>query len=145
MTPSRATGYTLFFMVYDFEAILPTDLDYGALRVKAYDKQGAKVDREDAMEQLDQARNIALVHSAKYQQALRWNRSRRVRSQAFNIGDLVLHLIQTSKDHHKLSLPWEGPYVIAEVLRPGAYKLMTIDGGVFANAWNIKQLRHFYP
>ena len=27
-TPSRATGYTPFFMVYGVEAVLPTDLDY---------------------------------------------------------------------------------------------------------------------
>ena len=38
MTPSRATGYTPFFMVYGSEAILPTDLDYGAPRVRAYDE-----------------------------------------------------------------------------------------------------------
>ena len=37
-TPSRATGYTQFFMVYGSEAILSTDLDYGAPRVKAYDE-----------------------------------------------------------------------------------------------------------
>ena len=37
-TPSRATSYTPFFMVYGLEAILPTDLDYGALRVRTYDK-----------------------------------------------------------------------------------------------------------
>ena len=37
-TPSRATGYTLFFMVYGSEAILPTDLNYGAPRVRAYDE-----------------------------------------------------------------------------------------------------------
>ena len=36
--PSRATSYTPFFMVYAFEAILPTDLDYGAPRVRAYDE-----------------------------------------------------------------------------------------------------------
>jgi hypothetical protein len=33
MTPSRAIGYTPFFMVYGAEVVLPTDLDYGALRV----------------------------------------------------------------------------------------------------------------
>ena len=38
MTPSRATGYTPFFKVYGFEAILLTDLDYGAPRVRAYDE-----------------------------------------------------------------------------------------------------------
>ena len=69
MTPSRATGYTPFFMVYGSEAILPTDLDYGAPRVKAYDKQGAKASLEDAMDQLDEARDVALLCSAKYQQA----------------------------------------------------------------------------
>ena len=37
-TPSRATGYTPFFMVYGSEAILSTDLDYGVLRVRAYDE-----------------------------------------------------------------------------------------------------------
>ena len=37
-TPSRATGYTPFFIVYGSEAILLADLDYGALRVRAYDE-----------------------------------------------------------------------------------------------------------
>jgi hypothetical protein len=27
--PSRATGFTSFFLVYGAEAILPTDLEYG--------------------------------------------------------------------------------------------------------------------
>jgi hypothetical protein len=35
-TPSRATGLTLFFLVYGVEAMLPTDLDYGSPRVRAY-------------------------------------------------------------------------------------------------------------
>ena len=34
---------------------------------------------------------------------------------AFNVGDLVLHLVLSNKNRHKLSPPWEGPYVIAEV------------------------------
>ena len=57
-----------------------------------------------------------------------------MRRQAFNVGDLVLRIVQSSKDCHKLSPSWEGPYIIAEVLRPGTYKLKTINGEVFANA-----------
>ena len=68
-----------------------------------------------------------------------------MRGWAFNVGDLVLRLVQCNKNRHKLSPPWEGPYIIAEVLRLGTYKLRTIDGEVFINAWNIEQLRHFYP
>ena len=68
-----------------------------------------------------------------------------MRDQAFNVGDLVLRLVQSNKDRHKLSPPWEGPYIVAEVLRLGAYRLKTIDGEVFTNAWNIEQLCRFYP
>ena len=59
--------------------------------------------------------------------------------------DLVLHLVQSNKDRDKLSSPREEPYVVAEVLHLGAYKLKTIDGEIFTNAWNIEQLCHFYP
>ena len=33
-------------------------------------------------------------------------------------GDLVLRLQQDNRGRHKLSPPWEGPYIIAEVLKP---------------------------
>ena len=61
-----------------------------------------------------------------------------MRGRVFNVGDLVLRLIQSNKNRHKLSPPWEGPYVSMEVLRPGTYKLKTIDGEVFVNTWNIE-------
>ena len=132
-------------MVYGFEAILPTDLDYGAPRVRAYSEQGAKASLEDAMDQFDEACNISLLRSAKYQQALRRYHSYRVWGWALNVRDLVLRLVQSNKNCHKLSPPWEGPYVVAEVLWPGTYKLKTIDDKVFVNVWNIEQLCCFYP
>jgi transposase InsO family protein len=36
-TPSQATSFSLFSLVYGAEAILPTDLEYGSPRSKAYD------------------------------------------------------------------------------------------------------------
>ena len=42
-------------MVYGSEAILPTNLNYGAPRVRAYNEQGAEASLEDAMDQLDEA------------------------------------------------------------------------------------------
>jgi ribonuclease HI/transposase InsO family protein len=42
-TPSRATGFTPFFLVYGAEAILPTDLEYGSPRTRAYADQSNQV------------------------------------------------------------------------------------------------------
>jgi len=67
MTPSRATGFTPFFLVYGAEAILPTDLEYGSPRLKAYQVQQNQQAREDSLDQVDEARDVALLHSAHYQ------------------------------------------------------------------------------
>lgn len=40
-TPNRSTGSTPFFLTYGSEAVLPSDLDYGAPRVKAFDPEMA--------------------------------------------------------------------------------------------------------
>jgi hypothetical protein len=90
MTLSRATGFMPFFMVYGSEAILYIDLECGVLRVRVYDDQGNQASLEDAVDQLEEARDIAILHSAKYQQALQRYHHRRVRGQAFNVGDLML-------------------------------------------------------
>jgi len=57
------------------------------------------------------------------------------------MGDLILCRRQSNQGRHKLTPLWEGPYVVAEVLKPGTYKLTDEKGAVFTNAWNIKQLR----
>jgi transposase InsO family protein len=70
-TPSRATGFTPFFLLYGAEDVLPTDLEYGSRRVKGYDEGANQRAREDSLDQLDEARTVALMHSVRYQQALR--------------------------------------------------------------------------
>jgi transposase InsO family protein len=69
-TPSRATGFTLFFLVYGSKAMLPTDVEYGSSRLKAYNEQNNDATREDALDQLEEARDVALLHLARYQQSL---------------------------------------------------------------------------
>jgi transposase InsO family protein len=51
-TPSRATGFTPFFLVYGAEAILPTDLEYRLPKVKGYDENANQQAREDSLDQL---------------------------------------------------------------------------------------------
>jgi hypothetical protein len=144
-TPSRATGFSPFFLVYGAEAILPIDLEYDSPRTKVYDDRSNQTSREDSLDQLEEARDVVLLHSARYQQSLRCYHARGVRPRGFQVGDLVLRLRQDARGRNKLTPPWEGLFIIAKILKPGTYKLANDQGEVYSNAWNIRQLRRFYP
>jgi transposase InsO family protein len=58
-TPSRATGFTPFFLVYGAEVVLPMDLEYRSTRVGAYDEGTNQRACEDSLDQLDEARTMA--------------------------------------------------------------------------------------
>jgi hypothetical protein len=83
-------GFTPFFMVHGSEAVLPTDIDYGSPRVWAYTEEGNQVVLEDVIDRLDKERDVALLRSAKYQQALRRYHEQNTRPHEFHVGDLVL-------------------------------------------------------
>jgi hypothetical protein len=112
--------------------------------VVAYVEEDADKALADAQDLLDEARDVALVRSAVYQQSLRNYHSRRVHGRSFEPGNLVLRLKQTSTS--KLEPPWEGPYLIHEVIPGGAYCLRNLKTGKdIENPWNVAQLRRFYP
>jgi hypothetical protein len=104
-TPSQATGFSPFFLVYGAEAVLPTNLEYSSPRTKAYDDQRNQTNREDSLDQLEEARDVALLHSAQYQQSLRRYHARGVRPRDLQVGDLVLQLRQDARGRHMLTPP----------------------------------------
>ena len=53
--------------LYGAEAILPTGLEYESPRLKAYQEQQNQRAREDSLDQVNEARDVALLHSARYQ------------------------------------------------------------------------------
>jgi hypothetical protein len=57
----------------------------------------------------------------------------------------VLRLRQDNEGRHKLTPPYEGPFIITKVLKPRTYKLGNEEGEVYDNAKNIEQLHRFYP
>ena len=94
---------------------------------------------------MEEHRLAASIQHARYEQQLRRYHDKNVRQRDFNIGDLVLRRIQKTEGLHKLSSPWEGPFIVTRVIRPGTYKLMREDGVEIPNVWNIEHLIRFYP
>ena len=99
--------------------------------------------QQDAIDLLEEARETTVIRSARYQQTLRRYHERKIRGRILEVGDLVLQRTQSTKEKHKLSPPWEGPYTVTEVIRPGAYRPKDDNGNVLTNTWNIEQLRRF--
>ena len=91
-------------MVYGAEAVLPSDIRHDSPRVSAYVEADNETARQDALDRLDEERDITAARSAIYQQDLHRYHSRRVRTRTFQEGDLVLRHIQDQTDMHKLSL-----------------------------------------
>ena len=90
-------------MVYGAEAVLPSDIRHDSPRVAAYVEANNEQARQDALDLLDEKRDLAAVRSAIYQHDLRRYHSCRVKSRTFQEGDLVLRLIQDQTNMHKLS------------------------------------------
>jgi hypothetical protein len=90
-----------------------------APRIAADDETTSTEALQDDVDALGKARDVALARAMQYQQSLRNYYSSRVRPRSFMVGDLVLRLKQDG--HGKLEAPWEGPYIITEVIPGGAY------------------------
>ena len=70
--------------------MLPTDLEYGLPRLKAYYEQTNKETQENVVDQLEEARDMALLNSARYQQKLQLYHDKHIRMRDLNVGDHVL-------------------------------------------------------
>jgi hypothetical protein len=49
-----------------------------------------------------------------------------------------------TKDKHKFSSLTEGPFIVVDIVAPGAYVLAEVDGAMLPNTWNADQLRKYY-
>ena len=93
-------------MVYGAEAVLPSNLLHDSPRVANYVETENELARQDSVDALEEAKELALERTAVYQQDLRRYHARRIKSQNFQVGDLVLRLVQSKEGMHKLSPPW---------------------------------------
>jgi hypothetical protein len=125
---SSATGYSPFFLVYGSEAVLPTDLAFGAPRIQHYEEGTTEETRKVDLDNIEEHCVAALMRHTWHEQQLRRYHDHNIRERSFNVGDLVLRHIQTTKGMHKLSAPWEGPFIVMEVVSPSTYRLQWVDG-----------------
>jgi hypothetical protein len=141
---NRATRDMPFNLVYGAEAVLPPEIYLKSARVAQFNEEDQDESRQLDANLLEERHNTALSNVRKYQEALKKYYNKSVVQRELNVGDLVLKKDIRTKDKHKFSTPWEGPFIIVDVAAPGAYVLAEVDGYMLPNTWNADQLCKYY-
>ena len=132
--PSKAiSNNTPFYMVYWSEAVLPADLIHGAPRIAFRNIPAAEQSRTKDVDLVEGERLHVALKAVKYQQALKRYYDKNAKPAYYHEGDLVLKRKTSSARQSKLSAPWEGPYVIKEVLGKATFKLCEPEGRELPN------------
>ncbi|XP_074327822.1 uncharacterized protein LOC141665739 [Apium graveolens] len=145
-SPRTSTGETPFKIDYGTEAMLPIEVGSPSHRAINFDEEANKEGLRTNIELIDEVRDQAVERMEKYKEKTREHFSKKSRVRNFQVGDLVLRDTEASDPTNtgKLMPKWEGPYKVKEVLRPGTYKLLNMDGSEVPNTWHGLRLRKFY-
>ena len=83
--------------------------------MKHYNEEQAVAVWAEDVDRAEEERLITYIRIAKYLEGLRRYYNHNIKGRSFAVGDLVLRRKQKTEGMHKLSSPWEGPYVVKEV------------------------------
>jgi transposase InsO family protein len=88
--PSRATGHTLFSLVYGSDAMVPTEVEHKSFHVQHFNEEQSDDSRVNDLTRMEELCEAAVIQSAKHQQAMRQYHVRNIYSHNFQVGDFIL-------------------------------------------------------
>jgi hypothetical protein len=130
---NRATTDTPFQIVYGADAVLAPEIYLESARVAHFNAEDQAEARELDSNLLEEKCNTASANVQKYQESLKHYYNKSVVLRDLDIGDLVLKKDIHTKDKHKFSSPWEGPFIVVDIATPGAYVLAEVNDGMLPN------------
>ena len=123
-TPHRQTGFTPNMLMLGREVWSPIDLTFRPCLDKVKDRTAAEF-LKDLRDTLVSIHEITRENLSQSQQYEKKRYDLLLCESQYSVGDIVFRLNHTSKLHEsaKLKCPWEGPFVVTEVLSPVLVKI----------------------
>ncbi|XP_015169038.1 uncharacterized protein [Solanum tuberosum] len=132
-TVRTSIGATTYLLVYGKEEVIPAEVEIPSLRtIQEAELSNANwvCKRIDQLTLIDEKGMVDVFHGQLYQQRMIRAFNKKVRSQTFEEGQLVLKRIFHHQDEYKgkFAPNWQGPYIVRKVLSGGALILSEMDG-----------------
>ncbi|KAJ9547104.1 hypothetical protein OSB04_019647 [Centaurea solstitialis] len=144
-TPRTSTGQTPFSLVYGCEAVLLIESQVPVARHRTIEQNSIDLCYDiDALEEL---REKAFQKMASQKAMVERYFNKKVKIKVFQVRDHVLRRVFPNTQESnagKLSIKWEGPYIITKIVGKGAYKISTNEGNEIPHSWNATHLKRYY-
>ncbi|PWA89392.1 hypothetical protein CTI12_AA110840 [Artemisia annua] len=138
-----SNGETPFSLTYGSEAVIPAEIGMPTFRTMMTNARDNDDELNLNLNLLEERREMAAIREAKYKKKVEQYYNRRVRPEAFKVGDFVYRKNEASRveDLGKLGPNWEGPYRIIEAYQHGTYKLQTMEDVEVPRTWHAINLK----
>ncbi|XP_076905369.1 uncharacterized protein LOC143561114 [Bidens hawaiensis] len=133
---------TPFSLTYGTEAMIPSEIGLPSARVLLVE-EGNEIELRLNLDQLEERRELAAIKEEQYKRQIKKYYNSRVKERTFRMGEYVFRNREASnaESPKKISLKWEVPYKIYQVLGKGAYSLEKLDRTLIPLTWNATQLQ----
>ena len=101
----------------------------------------------DSLDDAEEHRNGVLLQIQNYQQAAARHYNTKVKPRFFIVGDLVFRKVYENIVEFNAGKPgakWEGPYLVARIVRSGVYEIMTMSCEKVPQSWNAHKLKKYH-
>jgi hypothetical protein len=146
MSLKTAISFSPFQLIYELEAVFPIECQIPSLKlaVQLLPDTSPLEERLLYLEKFnEQHHDVALANKA-HKQKVKCQYDRSVLPRIFSEDDLFL-VYDQDKDSlgvGKFKPMWFGPFIIKEVLKEGAYRLVYFEGNDLCNIPNIKCMQN---
>lgn len=136
------TGEIPYMLRFGIEAMVTTEIGLPTHMVLNFNSPMSDLMRRLNLDMLEEVREDAALRNAAYQHMTACFNKKRFNPTNLKEGNYALNkVIQKS---NKLEANWHGPYCILAVIRPGTYRIVTLEEEEFKNPWNVEHLLKYY-
>ncbi|XP_068487032.1 uncharacterized protein [Phaseolus vulgaris] len=142
--PQSTIKETPFSLMYESDAMIFFEIQESSPRFQNFVAKESNEERRVNLYLFDKVREEAHIKVEALKRSAEYKHKSKLKPRKFQVVDLVMRKAHPYQLENKLSPKWTGSFCVIEVLRNGAYKLETFEGGIIPRTWNEANLKFYF-